>query len=98
MEVKHSQEARRSTHPLPSEQMKVEDVRFFVGSHGQSGATGLERTPKCSATSSGGVERLFEGNPLSRILQVPNIYCILQICLVFSRISSSRSRITLEPF
>lgn len=44
------QEARRSQkeipipHPMPPEDMKVEDVRFFIGGHGRSGTTWLERT------------------------------------------------------
>lgn len=30
--------------PMPPEDMKVEDVRFFIGGHGRSGTTWLERT------------------------------------------------------
>jgi hypothetical protein len=31
-------------HPMPTERMRVEDVRFFVGGHGRSGTTWLQRT------------------------------------------------------
>ncbi len=31
-------------HPIPSEDLRVEDVRFFVVGHGRSGTTWLERT------------------------------------------------------
>ena len=30
--------------PLPTEELRVEDVRFFVGGHGRSGTTWLQRT------------------------------------------------------
>ena len=46
-------EARRATEqfdessipqPVPPEELRVEDVRFFVGAHGRSGTTWLQRT------------------------------------------------------
>ena len=30
--------------PVPPEELRVEDVRFFVGGHGRSGTTWLQRT------------------------------------------------------
>lgn len=44
METNQSQEQAISQHPIPSENLKVEDVRFFAVGHGRSGTTWLERT------------------------------------------------------
>ncbi len=45
-EARRTQEFDASTvpHPMPAEEMRVEDVRFFVGGHGRSGTTWLQRT------------------------------------------------------
>ena len=43
MEKNQSQE-QVSQHPIPSEKLAVEDVRFFAVGHGRSGTTWLERT------------------------------------------------------
>lgn len=43
-EARRAREARSIPHPMPPEDMKVEDVRFFALGHGRSGTTWLERT------------------------------------------------------
>lgn len=43
-EVRRTQRETLSPHPMPPEEMKVEDVRFFVVGHGRSGTTWLEQT------------------------------------------------------
>lgn len=42
MEKTNSQE--QNPHPIPTENLRVEDVRFFAVGHGRSGTTWLERT------------------------------------------------------
>lgn len=44
MEANQNQENAQIKHPVPSEDMRVEDVRFFAVGHGRSGTTWLERT------------------------------------------------------
>jgi len=68
------QEARRAQrettpipHPMPPEDMKVEEVRFFVVGHGRSGTTWLERTlnthPEVLCLGPG----MFFGRPLHNL-------------------------------
>ena len=46
IEARLAQELEESSipHPVPPEELRVEDVRFFVGGHGRSGTTWLQRT------------------------------------------------------
>lgn len=44
VETNQSKEQSLPQHPVPSENLRVEDVRFFAVGHGRSGTTWLERT------------------------------------------------------
>lgn len=66
-EARRALEAKPIPQPMPPEDMKIEDVRFFIVGHGRSGTTWLERTlnthPEVLCLGPG----MFFGRPLHNV-------------------------------